>query len=184
MLMMWQSFLQSCRSGKAAKRLMESRLETPEHIPPPEEYQQDSNGLLQAIVFIIGFCCCPAWCLGWIWINSKRPSSRRFARASVVLSILAIIGLILVVVFVTAGEPVPSDMEHCKSMDACLVSMRLAGPAANLDFMSGPSRQEYDGQFNFKRAVHNIVLRHVSDKARKIEESVLIDHLEELKSQV
>lgn len=182
---MWQSFLQSCRSGKAVHKLLkETELESPEHIPPPEEYTQEKDGMLQAMVFIIGFCCCPAWCLGWIWINSKRPSSRRFARASVVLSILGIVALIVAVVVVTSGEPKYQDMEHCKTMDGCLVSMRLAGPPANLDFMSGPSRKEYDGQFNFKRAVYNIAFRHLSDKSRKIEDSVLIDHLEELESQV
>ena len=33
-----------------------------------------------------------------------------------------------------------TDMEHCTQMEGCLVSMRLAGPAANLDFMAGSSR--------------------------------------------
>ena len=52
------------------------------------------------------------------------------------------------------------------------------------DYCAHFDRKEYDGQFNFKRAVYNMVLRYLSDKSRTIEESVYIDHIEALSSQV
>ena len=35
------------------------------------------------MVFWLGFLICPIWCIGWIWINSKEPASRRRGRCSV-----------------------------------------------------------------------------------------------------
>ena len=53
-------------------------------------------------------------------------------------------------------------------MHAALVSLRLAGPSANLKYMAGAKLDNYDMQFNFKRALYTLYLRYGKDKSRKV----------------
>ena len=59
------------------------------------------------------FCCCPAWCLGWIWCNSKKPVSKRFGRLSAVFSVLGLTALVSILIYFVVVPGVKVDMEHC-----------------------------------------------------------------------
>jgi hypothetical protein len=75
-------------------------------------------------------------------------------------------------------------MEHCPQFQAVVLRLRLSGASANLDTMAGTSRLNYETQFNFKRALHNLYLRYAIDAGRNVEETILIDNMFEVSQQV
>jgi len=133
-------------------------LEAPQHMPEKDDYQDPTGTGSSKIVFFAGFLVCPIWCIAWVWINSKRPSTRRYARISIFLSFLVFLGAVVGAAIYFERAAQASRMGNCPRFHAVLIRLRLAGPSANLIAMAGKSRQDYDMQFNFKRPLFSKVL--------------------------
>jgi hypothetical protein len=137
-------------------------LEAPQHMPEKNDYQDATGAGNSKIVFFAGLLVCPIWCIACVWINSKRPSARRYARISICLSILVFLGAVVGVAIYFERSAQASRMGNCPQFHAVLLRLRLAGTSANLMAMAGKSRQDYDSQFNFKRPLFSKVLYVVS----------------------
>ena len=127
------------------------------------------------------FCCCPAWCLGWIWCNSKKPVSKRFGRLSAVFSVLGLTALVSILIYFVVVPGVKVDMEHCPQFSSVLLNFRLAGDSATFALMSSE-----DGQYSFKRSLHAIYLAYLnpSDKSLGVSEAILLDDIQSASASV
>ena len=179
------TFLRECRKTSQKLDHKHGVLEAPEHKPEKDDYQDEDGAPWRVkIVCAAGFLVCPLWCIAWVWINSKNSQSRRYARISVGLSILFVVGIIAGLGLYFDQKSKKSSMEHCPQFQAVVLRLRLSGASANLDTMAGTSRLNYETQFNLKRALHNLYLRYAIDAGRNVEETILIDNMFEVSQQV
>jgi hypothetical protein len=127
------------------------------------------------MVFWLGFLICPIWCIGWIWINSKEPASRRRGRCSVLLSLLGMLSAIGVAAFFVIKANNLKEVRHCTASQGLLIAVKVRGPSANLEILG-----DYQVQFQLKGATHLLWYGLAFDKSLAIEDAIFIDEISRL----
>ena len=74
----------------------------------------------------------------------------------------------VIYVYIFTCAYVYTCIHYINRMHAALVSLRLAGPSANLKYMAGEKLDNYETQFIFKKALYTLYLRYGKDKSRKV----------------
>lgn len=156
-----------------------SFLKTPPVVVPPKQKGLPPDKTGPKVVFWLGFCICPVWCLAWIWINSKDPSVQIRARRSIFLSIVSFLGLIILTVVLTASTQKTVRSIHCPTRKGLLVTMKFGGKDADPARFLG----DYANQLKFKVVLFSLLSPYISDKSLRPEGAIIIDEFRALADQ-
>jgi len=149
----------------------------------PKLNELDTKQQIPIIVFFAGFICFPIWCIMWQWIRSKNPTTRAYARAGVVMSIVWSIVGIIVFLFIVISRDVMNDATtspHCPNHMGAIVALRASGrDASRAAFWSGGD--DFSKLTRFKVGVLQTVrLESRTLKDLGMEDRVLIDSIRDL----
>lgn len=169
---------------KAAKKgLKEVVLEEPPKRKPSKKQRAMASRDKRAplLVFLAGWLFCPVWCVAWVWINSKYPRTKSFARASVLLSMIFTLGIIVlaVLLYILADVDVPTGL-HCPDIEGVVVAFRMAGDKANKAAFWNRDTGDIENQYRLKRAFFVVYNSQSLERTLQVEQAVLIDRLEDL----